>query len=75
MRTDNLVHVQVDGIDRMGSVAIGLGIDDAGRRVVFVGDGRMMATIGELLSRGALHVPASVPPWALIVTSEKEIER
>lgn len=64
-----MVRVTVDGTDTYGnSTSIGLGTDEEGRRVLWLGDARMMHRIQEALDSGESPVIASVPRWAMLHT-------
>ena len=66
---DVLIHV--DGVERthpMAGVKIGLGTDDDGRRVLFLGSTNEMHRIEQALLRGE-DVVARVPRFAVLSTS------
>lgn len=60
------IYVDVEAVEPHGTVAIGIGVDNAGRRVSFLGDGRMMRHIAAELEAGEPNVRASVAPWQLV---------
>lgn len=67
MRDRDQIRVTVDAVDRYrGSVSVGLGTDDTGRRVIFLGDVRMLGRIQDELDSGTEPVVASVPVWAVL---------
>lgn len=66
-----LLRVHVDATDTAGpysTVRVGMGSTDDGRRVVFVGDARMMHRI-EAALRDGQPITATVPTWAVLAAT------
>ena len=64
---DEGLHVYVTSVIPQGTVSLGVGTDDDGRKVIFAGDWRPMQHIYEAIARGDDWVEVDVPPWAVLV--------
>jgi hypothetical protein len=60
------IHVFVREVVPQGTISLGFGTDDDGRKVIFGGDWRPMRDIQEGLVHKK-HIEVDVPKWAVLV--------